>query len=98
MIDHLSPREYDEVEQAAAGNEPWARVLRAAFLDGTRLVLGMDAALGEGRIAAAAGLPRGEVSEALGVAARWCTGHGLHLLGFPGDAPGDEWRHFMAVG
>jgi hypothetical protein len=98
MIDHLSPREYEEVERAAAGHQPWARVLRAAFLYGTRLVLGMDAALGEGRIAAAAGLPRDEVRGALAVAARWCAGHGLHLLGFPGELPGDEWRHFMAVG
>ena len=98
MIDHLSPRECEEIERAAAGGQPWARVLLRVFLDGTRLVLGIDGARSEAEIAAAAGLERARVPEAVGQAARWCAGHGLHLLGFPGESGADGWRHFMAVG
>ena len=98
MIDHLSPREHEEVERAAAADRHWARVLRGVFLDGTRLVLGIDSARSEAQIAAATGLDRSQVPGAVADAARWCAGHGLHLLGFPGESGPDGWRHFMAVG
>lgn len=98
MIDHLSPRECAELERAAAAGEPWARALRSVFVRGTRLVLGIDSAASEREIAAAAGVDRAAVAEAIAAAARVCAAHGLHLLGFPGDAPGDGWRHFLAVG
>jgi len=98
LLDHLSPREYEDLVRAGRDGEPWARILLEEFLDGTRLVLGIDSAVPEERLAAAARLPRAEAGAAIAQAARWCLERGLHLLGFPGEHPGEGWRHFMAVG
>lgn len=97
MIDRLSPRECAELEEADRGGAAWARVLRAAFLDGSRLVLGIDNAPSERRIAEAAGLAIPEVAPALSLAARWCRRRGLLLMAFPGGDGADR-RHLMAVG
>jgi hypothetical protein len=98
MLDHLSPGECAELEAAERRGETWARALRAVFLDGTRLVLGIDHAPSDRRIAAAAGLAEAEVREALARAALWCRSRGLHLLDFPDGRPGEGRRHLMAVG
>ena len=98
VLDYLSPREYEDLVRAGRDGEPWARLLLEEFLDGTRLVLGIDSAVPEERLAAAARLPRAETRAAIAQAARWCLERGLHLLGFPGDDPAEGWRHFMAVG
>jgi hypothetical protein len=98
MLDHLSPRECAELEAAERRGEAWARALRAAFLEGSRLVLGIDHAPSGRRIAAAAGVPAADLPEAMTRAARWCRARGLHLLDFPGDDPEEGRRHLMAVG
>lgn len=117
MIDHLSPREMETLETARASGEAWPLVLRRFFLDGTRLVLGWDRAKSEPEMLAALAVDRegagGDVPKAppidraglraaLERAARFCTEHGLHLLSFEGEGPGEEplgeRRWFLAVG
>jgi hypothetical protein len=108
VIDLVSPIEEAELNDAVRAGQDWARVLTAAFLDGTRLVLGWDAARTEPEIAAAIGIggpgddQRARLREALQRAARWCAEHGLHLLDFEGEGPGADTigarRYFMAVG
>lgn len=98
MLESLSPRECAELEKAASRGERWPAVIRQVFLDGARLVLGIERAASEERIAAVTGLDRRVVGDAVRAAARWCAEHGLHLLGFPGPEPDGAWRHFMAVG
>ena len=99
MIDYLSPRECDEIDRAARGGAPWARVLRAGFLVGARLRLGIDRARDESDLAAAAGIAdAGAAVEASREEARWCVEHRLMLMGCAPDRPGDDRRHFMAVG
>jgi len=44
------------------------------------------------------GLDAVRVREAIAAAGRFCTEHGLHLLGFPEAGPEGPWLHFMAVG
>ena len=104
VIDHLSPREMQTLEEAAASGELWPRVLRRFFLDGTRLVLGWDRARSEpemlatmsedaraaGSAASSRRLDRSVLRAALERAARFCTEHGLHLLSFEGEGPGTE--------
>lgn len=101
MIDHLSPREEDDLRRAEAEGALWPRLLRAFFLDGSRLRLGWDASRGESEMLAGFA-DRGAVRKALEEAARFCTTHGLHFLFFEGENPGDEplgeRRWFMAVG
>jgi len=103
VIDLVSPREEAELNDSVRAGEDWARVITAAFLDGTRLVLGWDAARTEPEIAAAIGAAdRDRLRAALRRAARWCAEHGLHLLDFEGEGPGADTigprRYFMAVG
>lgn len=102
MIDHLSPREMESLRTAAASGETWPQVLQAFFLDGTRLVLGWDRARSEPEMIAALPLDRAGLRAALERAARFCTEHGLHLLSFEGEGPGEEplgeRRWFLAVG
>lgn len=111
MIDHLSPREMETLAAAAAAGEMWPRVLRVFFLDGTRLALGWDRAKSEPEMLAALATPgeaaggvidRTGLRAALERAARFCTEHGLHLLSFEGEGPGEEplgeRRWFLAVG
>ena len=112
MIDHLSPREIEALDAAAAAGEIWPAALRGFFLDGTRLLLGWDHARGETEMRAALGRPAGQAPApaadraafraALETAARFCTEHGLHFLSFEGSGPGEEplgeRRWFMAVG
>jgi hypothetical protein len=96
MIDHLSPREEEDLRRAEAAGAAWPALLRAHFLDGSRLRLGWDASRGESDL----GGP--SVRGALEEAARFCAAHGLHFLFFEGEKPGDEplgeRRWFMAVG
>jgi hypothetical protein len=107
VIDHLSPREMETLEAAAASGEIWPETLRRFFLDGTRLRLGWDEARGEEEMRAslagdAAHPDRGALRAALERAARFCAEHGLHFLSFEGSGPGEEplgeRRWFMAVG
>jgi hypothetical protein len=99
MIDHLSPRECAELEDAERRGLAWPRVIRGSFLRGTRLLLGIDRARTEEDIARAGAIDAGAMRVAIEEAARWCGLRGLHLLGFPvEDAPHGERRHFMAVG
>ena len=92
VIDHLSPREIEEMEAAQAAGEHWPRVV-AAFAEGTRLVLGWDHARDERTLG---------TRDACERAARWCAAHGLHMLSYAGDGPGEDpvgaRRWFMAVG
>jgi hypothetical protein len=113
VIDHLSPREIEDLDTAMAGGESWPHVV-LAFVHGTRLALGWDRALPEAAIArllAAAGATIAGTStvgaapsaqDACRRAARWCAEHGLHLLPFEGSGPGEdpvgERVWFMAVG
>jgi hypothetical protein len=103
VIDHLSPREMDALDAAAASGEIWPAALRRFFLDGTRLLLGWDHARGESEMRAALENPSGAVEDdaprtigrssfrsALERAARFCTEHGLHFLSFEGSGPGEE--------
>ncbi|HET8947382.1 MAG TPA: hypothetical protein VFQ07_10395 [Candidatus Polarisedimenticolia bacterium] len=114
MIDHVSPREMDALDAAAAAGEIWPVVLRRFFLEGSRLLLGWDRARGEeemrAKLSAAATphfgasrpLTKVDLRGALEKAARFCTEHGLHFLSFEGSGPGEEplgeRRWFMAVG
>ncbi len=98
MIEHLSPREREELEHAVDAGLAWPRVLRSSFLDGPRLVLGIDHARSEAEIAAASRIDRPEVRAEIAAAALWCVEHGLHLLGYPAEDEAGEWRHFLAVG
>ena len=98
MLDHLSPRERREILGAAAAGQAWARVIQSSFLEGTRLLLGSERSRSESDIARAGGLDPETAREAIAVTARWCAGHGLHLLGYPGDDAAGGWHHFMAVG
>ncbi|HEU4401409.1 MAG TPA: hypothetical protein VFT43_04835 [Candidatus Polarisedimenticolia bacterium] len=98
MLDHLSPRECDDLERAYRSREIWARVLREFYLDGTRLILGIDRSVPETAIAAALDLDRDAARAGLASAASWCGARGLHLLGYAGESPGEGLRHFMAVG
>jgi hypothetical protein len=104
MIDHLSPREEDDLRRAEAEGAAWPALLRAYFLDGSRLHLGWDASHGESEMLPA--LPgdasredalgpvsrerRAALRRALEEAARFCTSHGLHFLFFEGENAGDE--------
>jgi hypothetical protein len=102
VIDHLSPREIEALESAAAGGAAWPRVV-LLFADGSRLRLGWDRALADRQIAVLLG---GAARAACGEAARWCAAHGLHLMSYAGEAPGEgpgedpvgETLWFMAVG
>ncbi len=98
MIDHLSPRELQSLERTLARGEAWPRVILECFVDGGRLRLGIDRARLESEIAAAVRLEPAVARAAIAEAARFCEAHGLHLLGFPADDAGRDWRHFMAVG
>ncbi|MBI4168442.1 MAG: hypothetical protein HY510_00740 [Acidobacteria bacterium] len=98
MIEYLSPREQRDLLRAAGEGEPWARVIRDNFLDGARVILGIESARSERAIAAAAGIDPDGARAAIAGAARWCGGRRLHLLGFAGERPAEEWRHFLAVG
>ncbi len=99
MLDYLSPRECDEIDRAARGGAPWARLLRAGFLEGARMRIGIDQARTESDLAAAAGTADGETARAaIREASRWCVAHRLLLMGYAPDRPDGEWRHFMAVG
>jgi hypothetical protein len=119
VIDHLSPREMETLEAAAASGEAWPTVLRTFFVDGTRLVLGWDRAKSEPEMLATLAtdrdsarairapspgppIDRAGLRAALERAARFCTEHGLHLLSFEGEGPGEEplgeRRWFLAVG
>jgi len=98
MLESLSPRECAELEAAAARGERWPRVITRLYLDGARIVLGMDSAASEARIAAVAGIERSVVAGEVRRAARWAVEHGLHLLGFPGEDPDEGFLHFMALG
>ncbi len=97
MLESLSPRECAELEAAVARGERWPQIIRL-YVDGALLVLGMDHAVSEARIAAGAGIEPAAVAAEIQRAARWSVEHGLHLLGFPGGDPGGGWFHFMAVG
>lgn len=101
MIDHLSPREEEELAAALTRGEAWPRAL-ACFADGPRLLLGWDRALGEAEIARRLGADTAAVHEVLERAGRWCAAHGLHLMSYAGEGPGadpvGETRWFMAVG
>jgi len=98
MIDRLSPREIRSLEQSLARGDAWPRVILGCFVEGERLLLGIDRARTESEIAAAARLEPAAARAVIAEAARFCEAHGLHLLGFPEDDAGREWRHFMAVG
>jgi hypothetical protein len=98
VIDHLSPRERRDLLRAASQGEPWARVIRDNFLDGARLILGIDSARSDRLIAEAAAIDPQSAPAAIAAAAGWCGEHRLHLLGFAAERPGDGWRHFLAVG
>src|SRR5438445_6258749 len=98
MIDRLSPRELQSLEQSLAQGDAWPRVILRCFVDGRWLLLGIDRARSESEIAAAARLEPAAVRAAIAAAARFSEAHGLHLLGFPADDAGGEWQHFMAVG
>ena len=87
MLEHLSPREREDLRQACARGCDWARVIRDAFLDGTRLRIGLDRARRAGEIAAAAG-----------EAARWLHARGLHLMDFRPGEPGAGLCYLLAVG
>jgi hypothetical protein len=108
VIEELSARERAEIDAACGRGEGWARALRASFLDGRRLRLGIDRAPAERRIAAAAGLAVADVEPALREAGRWCRARGLLLMGFQGwttpggaargDRPEEDRRWLLAVG
>jgi hypothetical protein len=99
MIDHLSPRECADLEDAERRGLAWPRVMRGSFLMETRLLLGIDGARSESEIARAGSIDPEAARAAIEEAARWCSERGLHLLGFSEeDGPRTEWRHFMAVG
>jgi hypothetical protein len=107
VIDHLSPREIEELASAAAGGAAWPRVV-LMFADGARLRLGWDCAVAESAFAARLGAGpesaavRGAAGAVCAEAARWCAAHGLHLMSYAGAGPGEDpvggmlW--FMAVG
>lgn len=98
MIDRLSPRERADLELAIGRDEGWARVLREHFLSGSRLKLGLDAAVSDLRIAATCGLDAAGLKDAIAAAGRFCAQRGLHLLGYPEAEPEGPWQRFMAVG
>ena len=95
MIDYLSPREMTALDGTTPAGAAWTRVIRC-FLDGARLLLGWDHALGEDEIARLAGIEHAGVRAAIDEAVRWCVAHRLHLLGWQEED--DAWRYFMAVG
>lgn len=95
MLEYLSPREYDEVDQAETEGRGWARVLRC-FLDGPRFLLGWDQARSEEEIARLADIAPAAARGAIEEASRWCVARKLHLLGWQ-EEDGSR-RHFMAVG
>jgi len=95
VLDHLSPREEDEVGRAEEQGRGWARVIRL-FLDGSRLLLGWDRARSDDEIARLARLDAGAARAAIEEAVRWSVEHRLHLLGW--QEPDGGWRYFMAVG
>lgn len=114
MIDHLSPREVEELAAAAAAGDPLPEVI-AAFTEGTRLRLGWDHAIDEATLGLAAraaaersAAARGGTATAepladlMTRAGRWAAERGLHLMSFAGAGPGEEplgdRRWFMAVG
>lgn len=100
----------ETLREASAAGAIWPHVLRRFFVDGTRLVLGWDQAKSEPEMIAAlaadreepAPIDRAGLRAALERAARFCTEHGLHLLSFEGEGPGEEplgeRRWFLAVG
>ena len=101
MIDHLSPREVEDLAAAAATGDALPAVI-GAFAEGTRLRLGWDHAIDEAALGRAAGLAGEALAAVLKRASRWCATHGLHLMSFAGAGPGEEplgdRRWFMAVG
>jgi len=103
VIDHLSPREIEELGSAVDSGALWPRVV-LMFVDGTLLRLGWDRALAEGAIATRLGRATAPAAAraACAEATRWCAAHGLHLLSYAGDGPGEdpvgESLWFMAVG
>jgi len=98
MLEHLSPRETEVLRQACDRGNAWARVIRDAFLDGTRLRIGLDRVRRAGEIATAAGIPPEAVPAAAAEAARWLHARGLHLMDFRPDEPGAELHYLLAVG
>ena len=98
MLGHLSPREREDLRRAWAQGSAWARVIRDAFLDGTRLRIGLARARGIGEIAAATGLAPDAVPAAAGEAARWLHARGLHLMDFQPQEPGADRHYLLAVG
>ena len=99
MLEFFSPREVRELDEGVARGESWALVLRRAFDEGNgRLRLGLDRARGGDEIARLAGIRPDDVRAACERAARWCAGHGLHLMDFRDEAPGADLRYLMAVG
>ena len=95
MIEYLSPRECDDLRQAAGKGADWARVVDS-FLDGARLFLGWDEARTEDEIARLADIAPAAARGAIEEASRWCVERKLHLLGWQ-EEDGSR-RHFMAVG
>lgn len=100
MIDHLSPREVEELAAAAAAGDALPRVI-AAFTEGTRLRLGWDCAMDEAQLRRAASAGE-SMADLMARAGRWAAERGLHLMSFAGAGPGEEplgdRRWFMAVG
>jgi hypothetical protein len=101
MIEYLSPREVEDLTAFLEAGEVWPRLLLEVFSDAARLRLGWDEARGESSLAGIVA-ERGALRAALERAARWCAGHGLHLLSFEetehADGAAAERRWFMAVG
>jgi hypothetical protein len=95
VIEYLSPREYEVMQQAETKGSDWPRVVRL-FLDGPRLLLGWDLARSDVEIARLTGLDDAAARRAIDEAVRWSVEHRLHLLGWQESDGG--WRYFMAVG
>lgn len=98
VLEYLSPRERDELDNACRDGMKWARVIRSSFVDEDRLRLGLDSCQSETAISCAARIERRDLREAIAEAARWCRARGLHFMGFPAEDPEADWQYLMAVG